>query len=112
MMDINYRDDHKQVLDELLLPMPGVQGGKAFGYPAYKVNGKVFAFVGGGGIALKLPPERVAALLAEQGAYQPFEPAAGRVWKQWISIDRDRSPDYRTDLPLMEESHGFVAEQS
>jgi len=38
--------------------------GKAFGYPDYKVNGKIFAFVGERGIALKFPAEQVKALLA------------------------------------------------
>jgi hypothetical protein len=30
-------------------------GGKAFDYPAYKVNGKGFAFLGSAGAAVKLP---------------------------------------------------------
>ena len=40
MSDHNYDLDKKAIMDELLLGMPGVKGSKAFGYPAYKVNGK------------------------------------------------------------------------
>jgi hypothetical protein len=33
-------------MDELLLVIPGVKPGSAMGHPGYKVNGKLFAFVG------------------------------------------------------------------
>ena len=105
----NYRDDHKATMDALLLEMPGVKGGKAFGYPAYKVNGKVFCFVGGEGIGIKLSKERVAELVAQGAPYRPFEPVAGTVWKAWLSIDRADSDAYREDLPLLEEAMQTVA---
>lgn len=108
-MPENYRDDHKAVLDALLLDMPGVTGGKAFGYPAYKIGGKVFCFVGGDGISIKLPKGHVDALISEGGAFGPFEPVEGTVWKSWVSIDRDTSEDYRGDIDLLEESVSFVA---
>jgi hypothetical protein len=55
MSDHKHNAAHKDMMDGLLLGMPGVKGSKAFGYPAYKVNGKVFAFVGSQGVSIKLP---------------------------------------------------------
>jgi hypothetical protein len=109
MSESNYREDVRAALDDLVLDIPGVKGGKAFSYPAYKVNGKVFAFVGGGGIALKLPIERVRRLIGSEPAYRPFEVTDGIIWKSWLSIDRADVEDYRAELPLIEEAIAFVA---
>lgn len=104
----DYREDHKAMMDSLLLAMPGVKVGKAFGYPAYRVNGKIFVFVGGWGIALKLPAPRVQELANTALGMKPFEVVEGVVWREWLSIDRDDSADYAHDLPLLEESMGYV----
>lgn len=108
---MTYREDHKAVLDALLLEMPGVKAGQAFGYPAYKINKKVFCFVGGEGIACKLPAVRVTALITQGAPYTPFEPVEGTVWREWVSIDREQSEDYRDDMALLEESVVFVTQQ-
>lgn len=108
----NYRADIKDMLDKLVLDMPGVIVGKAFGYPAYKIRGKVFAFVGGDGIALKLPEKAVHDLIETQDFASPFSPAEGVVWKQWVSITHDDADDYRTRLDLIEGSAQFVGENA
>ncbi|MCU0497671.1 MAG: MmcQ/YjbR family DNA-binding protein [Anaerolineae bacterium] len=105
----DYREAVKVALDDLLLKIPNVVGGKAFGYPAYKVAGKMFAFVGGKGIAFKLPRSRVEALLAEHPILHPFEPTEGTVWKEWISLDLDDPADYADYLYLLEEAIAYVA---
>ncbi len=104
----DYRSDVKDTLDNLLLGMPGVKVGKMFGYPAYKINGKVFAFVGGGGVSIKLPAERVGTLIETEAAMGPFEPASGRVWKEWVSIDHANVADYAQHEALFTESIAFV----
>ena len=109
-MDVRFREDHKAVLDALLLDMPGVKDGKSFGHPAYKIGRKVFCFVGGEGIGIKLPADRVTALINQDEAFSVFEPVEGTVWKEWVSIDRVNSDDYRNDIALLEESLQFVAE--
>lgn len=106
-----YKEENKTVVDALVLNIPGVKGGKAFGYPAYKVNGKVFAFVGEVGIALKLPEDRVVELVKDQEEIKPFEVSDGVVWKQWVYIERKNSEDYHQDLNLMEEAIAFVGAQ-
>ncbi|MBN8617811.1 MAG: hypothetical protein J0L63_02835 [Anaerolineae bacterium] len=108
MMD-DYKLQHKAKMDEMLLVMPGVKAGKAFGYPAYKINGKVFAFVGGRGVAIKLPAQRVNELI-DGKHIKPFEPADGYIWKEWISIQRDDPAEYEQDEALFEESVTYVLE--
>jgi len=107
MSERNYDDTRKAKMDEMLLVMPGVKGSKAFGYPAYKINGKVFAFVGSKGVAIKLPAERVKALL-DGKVMKPFEVAEGNVWREWLSIQRETFEDYEQDAGLFEESVEFL----
>lgn len=104
----DYQPEIRAVMDDLLLPMPGVTGGKAFGYPAYKIGGRVFAFVGGQGIAVKLPAERVQALIAQGAPYSAFEPVPGTVWRAWVSIDHKDHDAYRHEIALLEEAAAFV----
>lgn len=58
---------------------------KMFGMPAGFVNGNMFYGVFEGGVVLRLPPERLAAL-AEQDGIGPFEPM-GRRWKEYVHVD-------------------------
>lgn len=108
-MEIRYRPEVKDVVDGMVLGMPGVTVGKAFGHPAYKANGKVFAFVGMNGVALKLPAGRVQALMAENPEImRHFEPADGIVWREWLSLELDDADGYHAYADLMEESVSFV----
>jgi hypothetical protein len=108
MSEHNHNPAHKTMLDGLLLGMPGVKASKAFGYPAYKVNGRVFAFVGTW-VAIKLPAPRVQELMSAHPDMKPFEVADGVVWREWVSIQRPNSGDYAQDIDLFEESLQFVA---
>jgi hypothetical protein len=108
MSEHNHNETHKTVMDSLVLGMPGVKGSKAFGYPAYKVNGKVFAFVGSNGVAIKLPAARVQELIAAHTDAKPFEVADGVVWREWVSLQHAVSDDYAQDIDLFEESVQFV----
>lgn len=99
-MPSEFRDDVKEILDELLLGVPGVTGGQAFGYPAYKVGRKIFAFVGGSGLCIKLNEARVSELVAENDEMTIFTPDGTRMWKAWLSIDRTNADDYAQDMPL------------
>ncbi|MDX2136748.1 MAG: hypothetical protein SF123_01540, partial [Chloroflexota bacterium] len=101
---MNYDPAHKDILDDILLTIPNVKAGKAFGYPSYKIAGKVFAFVGGKGMAIKLTEPRVAALVPTQPYYRIFEPAEGLVWKAWLTIEPDDPAAYHDLEPLFIES--------
>lgn len=109
-LDPNYNPAVKDMLDTLVLHIPGVTVGKSFGFPAYKINGKVFAFVGGNGASFKLPVARVGALLAQGGTtMRPFEPAEGIVWKEWVTVLLPDVELYRDYTALLDESIQFVA---
>ena len=59
---------------------------RAFGSNALRVKGKIFAMMVRGLFVVKLSKARVDALVsAELG--RPFEPAPGRVMKEWVAID-------------------------
>jgi hypothetical protein len=108
----NFRPEVKEMLDNLLLHISGVQGGKSFGFPAYRVGGKVFAFVGGQGVGIKLTEVRVRELLAQGGTMHPFEPAEGIVWKEWVTIILPDVASFQEHAPLLDESIQFVAGSS
>jgi hypothetical protein len=85
---------------------PGVtppSGTRAFGGSGMKVDGSIFAMVDvWGRFVVKLPAERVSALVAE-GAGSPFDNGKGRVMKQWVVVD-----DATQERALTEEALAFV----
>ena len=85
---------------------PGVApptGSRAFGGSGMKVDGSVFAMVDvWERFVVKLPAERVAALVAE-GAGRPFDNGKGRVMRQWLVVD-----DAARERELTEEALAFV----
>lgn len=104
----DYREDHKAALDRILGVIPGVKITKAFGYPAYKIGGRIFCWVGQNGITIKLPKARVDELIGSDGMH-PFGPTKETVWREWVQIDRENSDEYAGDLALFEESISFVS---
>lgn len=57
-----------------------------FGMPAGFINGNMFCGVFAGGVVLRLPPDRLAAI-ADQDGIGPFEPMPGRPWKAYLHVD-------------------------
>lgn len=77
--------------------------GRKFGSNGLKVNGKLFAMVTKGRLVVKLPKERVDALVASR-AGENFDPGHGRKMKEWISITSSRL----SWVDLAREAHDFV----
>ncbi len=107
MTVFSFRPDFKDVLDDVLLPIPGIKGGKAFGHVAYTVNGKIFCFVGTQSVMVKLPAKRVQALIAELPEAGPFE--ANGIWKEWVTLTHDDADDYRQHEDIYHESLEYVS---
>lgn len=106
----SYRVDLKPIIDDLM-DRPGIKMGKSWGYPSYKApNGKIFAFVGGSGLMLKLPVKRVKELIAEREEFQQFSTYDdGRgVWKEWVIINHPDAEQYPQYQDLIDESMEYV----
>jgi hypothetical protein len=78
------------------------KGGK-FGSNALKANGKLFALFRQNTLVVKLPNERVAALVAE-GLGKPFDPGHGRLMKGWLTVLDGGS----LWVELAREAHAYV----
>jgi hypothetical protein len=100
------------VIVELLHDEPGVTYGNQdakqanrFGSNGLKTQGKVFAFLSGGKLVLKLPRERVDGLIAK-GQAERFDPRHdGRIMKEWLTVAADSPADW---LQLAREAMAFV----
>jgi len=81
------RVDAQALYDALVadeLKQPGVAVGRALQNDVLQVSGKIFAFLKVGRLVVKLPAERVRALVA--GGAVPFT-SGGRVIKEWVCVE-------------------------
>ena len=58
---------------------------RTFGSTGLKVNGKLFAMSVKGALVVKLPKDRVDALVAS-GVGTHFDPGHGRLMKEWVAV--------------------------
>ena len=61
---------------------------RRFGSNGLKVHGKPFVLFTQGTLVVKLPRERVSALIASRVG-NPFDPGHGRLMKEWLKITND-----------------------
>jgi hypothetical protein len=76
---------------------------RKFGSNGLKVNGKLFALFTQGTLVVKLPRDRVAALVAAKVG-KPFDPGHGRFMKEWLTVTEASAPW----IVLAREAHRFV----
>jgi hypothetical protein len=108
MAKVNFNVEHKRILDEYLLKIPGVVSGKMFGYPAYYINRKLFACVYEKGIGVKIPEDKVNELIGNEGIIH-FQPMGRAKMREWIQINREKSEDYLNDQEIFDISIRFVS---
>lgn len=89
-----------------LLGLPGVTppGGSGFGRSALRVHNKIFAMLVRGRLVVKLPKERVDALIAE-GEGDNFDAHKGTPMKEWFSLAPESALDWS---PLARQAMAFV----
>jgi hypothetical protein len=97
-------------LVQRMKPVSGVthaSGGRGFGSSGQlKVKGRIFAMLVRDALVLKLPRDRVAALVAEgHGIF--FDAGKGKPMREWFVLSPTSS---RRWLPLAEEALQFVKE--
>ena len=95
-------------LSSLLSSLPGIMEEKTETHATFLIKKKVFAFTrsSGPGVALKLPKERIAALLRREDI--TLLTMGKRTMKEWIVIERSKPADYKKDLALFKEAKAFV----
>jgi hypothetical protein len=99
-------DPFEDLVDELV-GTEGVtppRGGSGFGRSALRFQGKIFAMHVRGALVLKLPAERVDALVrAGEGVY--FDANKGTPMREWLSLDPRSALPW---LPLATEALDFA----
>lgn len=101
-------DARFESLSEALLCDRSVTPAKMFGSQGFKVRGKVFTMLVKNRLVVKLPRERVEALVAS-GRATLFDPSHGRLMKEWVAVAPDTA---RAWTALAEEAKDFVARSS
>ena len=97
-------------LSQLLTALPDVSEVRTENHGTFLINKKVFAFTrsgGGGGVALKLPRERIAELLHKE-EFSTFTMGT-RAMKEWVLLTHERPSSYKKNLPLFKEAIAFVS---
>ena len=84
------------------------KGKRGFGSGALQVDGRIFAMVSRDRFVLKLPPQRVAALI-ENGDGHVFDAGKGHPMKEWVVLGDGISRQW---LKLAKEAKGFVSGRS
>lgn len=94
--------------DRTGVTIPNESGRRGFGASALKVNGSIFAMLTRDHLVVKLPSDRVTALL-QNGIGAPFDAGKGTPMKEWLTVVED---DEDTWLALASEALAFVGRQS
>ena len=98
----------KELLDLVLLKLPGVSARKINGLDAYFVADKMFACISGKGVGIRLPVAAATELQFSRENVVAFQPAGLAATREWIQIDRADAADYEKDLELFQASLDFV----
>lgn len=85
--------------------LPGVTLGKALHQPGLMADGRLFAFPYHGDLVLKLPSERIDALIESHEARR-FERGQGRPMREWIVLPAATKQDWPG---LVREAYSFVS---
>ena len=104
--EVRPEDRYGDLVDELV-GLAGVtppRGGGGFGRTALRFDNRIFAMLVRGRLVLKLPAERVDALLAA-GEGARFDANKGTPMKEWFSLDPESELAW---LPLAREALDFV----
>jgi hypothetical protein len=103
-----FNPEIKQVIDRILLEIPSVVSGKMFGYPAYYVNGKMFACVYEENVGIKVPEALAKESIGKKGITS-FQPLGRAKMKEWIQINRENPEEFFDDEEILKTSVNFVA---
>ncbi|WP_323003168.1 hypothetical protein [Denitromonas sp.] len=98
----------KQLIDDVLLKLPGVKAKNIGGLDAYLVSDKMFACISGNGIGIRVPAATAVELQFSRGDVVPFQPRGMPSSREWVQIDRADAADYAQDIEVFQASIAFV----
>ncbi len=98
---------HYGMLAAEQLRRPNVSFGRALRNEALTVHGKIFAFLKGDRLVLKLPATHVKQLIGA-GAAIPFT-SGGRTMKQWVAVPPSSTADVNAWRTLLNDARVYVA---
>lgn len=101
--------DLTAILSSMLEGIPQVHVGTHLHHTNFLVGSKVFAFIQGGGVALKLPKAKIQELVEAKQAAPLI--MGKRTMKEWVVIKHDNPTAYQQDEELFKEAAAFVASQ-
>lgn len=78
-----HNPEHEKQLNEAMKGVKDAEQGKMFGYPGYKVNGKLAVGLHEWGVIAKVGAARAQELI-KAGKGSTYEPLKGRVWRDWV----------------------------
>src|SRR5580704_7160344 len=96
------------ILSSLLAPLPGVKEKQFANHTSFFTGKNIFVFTSrtSNRVILKLPKERIAALLQREDV--ALLTMGKRTMKEWIVIEHSKPADYKKDLALFKEAKAFV----
>lgn len=100
------RSRYEDLVDDLV-GIEGVTppaGGSGFGRGALRYRGKIFAMLVRGRLVVKIPADRVTALI-NSGDGAAFDANKGTPMREWFSLDSESSLPW---LPLVHEALDFA----
>ncbi len=103
-------EDLSTILAFMLADLPQIRIGKHIHAINFLVGEKVFAFMKGDGVTVKLPREKVNVLVAQDLAVPLV--MGKRVMKEWVVITHAEPEEYKKDRGFFKESIAFVASKA
>lgn len=102
--------DLATMLSSMLEEMPQVEVGTHLNHPNFLVGNKVFAFIQGDGVVVKLPKTTIQTLVEAKHAVPLV--MGKRVMKEWAVIKHDHPEEYQQDEALFKEAIAFVSSKA
>ena len=98
----------KEVIDALLLKLPGVTSRKLNGLDAYFVGDRMFACIEGIGVGIRVPAAMATELQFSRHDIVPFKPGGTLISREWVQIQAEDASDFEKDLDLFQASLEFT----
>ncbi len=104
---VHAKDDLAAILTAMLEGLPGVNVKKSANRLSFAIGEKVFAFTLKDRVVLKLPQEKIKALVDKKAA--AFLVMGKRVMKEWAVIKHEAPAEYKKELKLFKAALAFVS---